>query len=100
MHEAFDLGDDHSAMSSTQTSGNVWPSADDLPEFRPTLQRAYSEIMALGQRLFPLFALALDLPEQYFADKLQHPGSAMRVLHYPPQFGPVDTKEIGIGAHT
>ncbi|GAA5955481.1 hypothetical protein JCM8115_006767 [Rhodotorula mucilaginosa] len=100
MHEAFDLGDDHSAMSSTQTSGNVWPSAEDLPDFRPTLQRAYSEIMALGQRLFPLFALALDLPEQYFADKLKHPGSAMRVLHYPPQFGPVDTKEIGIGAHT
>lgn len=24
----------------------------------------------------------------------------MRVLHYPPQTGPVDDRVIGIGAHT
>ncbi|BGP54810.1 hypothetical protein JCM8202_003318 [Rhodotorula sphaerocarpa] len=101
LHEGFDVGPENgAAMSSDQTSGNVWPSAEDLPQFRPTIERTLNEILALGQRLFPLFALALDLPEDYFASKLKAPGSAMRILHYPPQYGPVDTKEIGIGAHT
>lgn len=101
MHEAVDFGPEQgAAMSAEQTSGNMWPSAEDLPDFRPAIERAINEILALGQRLFPLFALALDLPEDFFADKLKNPGSAMRILHYPPQYGPVDTKEIGIGAHT
>lgn len=29
--------------------------------------------VALGKRLFPLFALALDLPEDFFADKVNLP---------------------------
>ncbi|GAA5904688.1 hypothetical protein JCM6882_008347 [Rhodosporidiobolus microsporus] len=99
VHEAWDMGDDSQVLKEGQT-GNLWPSEKDLPEFRPTVQRCWDEIMALGKRLFPIFALALDLPEDYFADKLTNPGSVMRLLHYPPQYGPVDLKEIGIGAHT
>ncbi|BGP15049.1 hypothetical protein JCM10213_002806 [Rhodosporidiobolus nylandii] len=99
VHEAWDMGDDSQVMKAGQT-GNQWPPAEDLPEFKPVVQRAWDEIMALGKRLFPIFALALDLPETYFDDKLTNPGSVMRLLHYPPQFGPVDLAEIGIGAHT
>ncbi|GAA6037832.1 hypothetical protein JCM8097_005061 [Rhodosporidiobolus ruineniae] len=99
VHEAFDIGDDSQVLKDGQT-GNLWPNAEDLPDFKPAVQRAWDEIMALGKRLFPLFALALDLPEDYFDDKLTNPGSVMRLLHYPPQYGEVDLKEIGIGAHT
>ncbi|GAA6004948.1 hypothetical protein JCM10207_008460 [Rhodosporidiobolus poonsookiae] len=99
VHEAWDMGDDSQTLKEGQT-GNLWPPAEDLPEFRPVVQKAWDEIMALGKRLFPLFALALDLPEDYFNDKLTNPGSVMRLLSYPPQFGPVDLAEIGIGAHT
>ncbi|GAA5822103.1 hypothetical protein JCM11251_004858 [Rhodosporidiobolus azoricus] len=99
VHEAWDMGDDSQVLKEGQT-GNLWPSEKDLPEFRPTIQKCWDEIMALGKRLFPLFAIALDLPEEYFNDKLTNPGSVMRILHYPPQYGPVDLKEIGIGAHT
>lgn len=56
--------------------------------------------MALGKRLFPLFALALGLDEHYFDDKLRRPGHTMRVLYYPPQYGEIDARELGIGAHT
>ncbi|CDR43360.1 RHTO0S08e00606g1_1 [Rhodotorula toruloides] len=100
VHEAWDMGDDSQVMREGKKNGNQWPSPTDLPEFQAKLQRAWDEIMALGKRLFPLFALALDLPEDYFADKLKNPGSTMRILHYPPQFGPMDSKEIGIGAHS
>ncbi|GAA5971821.1 hypothetical protein JCM11641_001527 [Rhodosporidiobolus odoratus] len=99
VHEAWDMGDDSQVLKHGQT-GNLWPPAEDLPDFKPMVQRAWDEIMALGKRLFPLFALALDLPEDYFANKLTNPGSVMRLLHYPPQYGPVDLAEIGIGAHT
>jgi hypothetical protein len=70
--------------------------------------------------LFPLFALAMDLPESFFSDKVglfnldprtdpdgadntpqtRSSAAMMKVLHYPPQTGPVDDRVIGIGAHT
>ncbi|GAA5854615.1 hypothetical protein JCM8547_004909 [Rhodosporidiobolus lusitaniae] len=99
VHEAWDMGDDSQVLKEGQT-GNLWPSEQDLPEFKPVVQKAWDEIIALGRRLFPLFALALDLPEDYFNPLITNPGSVMRLLHYPPQFGPVDLAEIGIGAHS
>ena len=77
--------------------------------------------MRLGQYLFPLFALALDLPEDFFSDKvgcckscavhvvrlrdtasaqITKPAAIMRMLYYPPQTGVMDDRTIGIGAHT
>jgi isopenicillin N synthase-like dioxygenase len=67
-----------------------------------------------------LFALALDLPEDFFADKvcldiclflvhndvlywfeqITKPAAIMRLLYYPPQTGIVDDRIIGIGSHT
>jgi len=54
----------------------------------------------LGKSLFPLFAQALNLPENFFDDKTQHSAALMKLLHYPPQSGAVDERIIGIGAHT
>jgi isopenicillin N synthase-like dioxygenase len=68
-----------------------------------------------------LFALALDLPEDFFSDKvggrnsyivhvvqltntvpeqITKPAAIMRLLYYPPQTGVIDDRIIGIGAHT
>jgi len=47
-----------------------------------------------------LFALALGLPEDFFADKITKPAAIMRLLYYPPQTGIVDDRTIGIGSHT
>lgn len=30
----------------------------------------------------------------------KNPAAILRLLHYPPQTGPVDERVIGIGAHT
>ncbi|KAJ7046426.1 hypothetical protein C8F04DRAFT_1064213 [Mycena alexandri] len=77
---------------------NIWPTR--LPEFRAAALEYYHHALNLGRLLFPLFALALDLPEDFFADKTKHSAALMRLLHYPPQFREVDDRVIGIGAHT
>ena len=99
MHEAFDIGDDSQTMKAGNGSGNLWPPASDLPQFRPCVEKAFNSVLSLGKRLAPLFALALDLPEDHFESSLTNPGSTFRLLSYPPQYGEVDLKEIGIGAH-
>ncbi|KAF7299439.1 2OG-Fe oxygenase [Mycena indigotica] len=105
LHEGFDLGWEepgNNAMSGV----NVWPAETLLPGFRDVMEsnkRRYSRAaVSLGQLLFPLFALALDLPEAFFNDKTTKPAAIMRLLHYPPQKPAIDDdgRVIGIGAHT
>ncbi|KAJ7166307.1 hypothetical protein C8R43DRAFT_985441 [Mycena crocata] len=87
-----------SAKDDVMAGANVWPA--ELPEFREAALEYYHRALNLGRLLFPLFALALDLPEDFFVDKTKHSAALMRLLHYPPQFGEVDDRVIGIGAHT
>ncbi|KAI0292652.1 Clavaminate synthase-like protein [Multifurca ochricompacta] len=108
LHEGFDLGWEEpntGAVRSSEEDGsmageNVWPDDGLLPGFRQAVLDYYHAAVRLGQYLFPLFALALDLPENFFADKTTKPAAIMRLLHYPPQTGIVDDRIIGIGAHT
>lgn len=104
LHEGFDFGpegdDGNEKTEKNAMSGaNVWPTRY-VPEFRESVLRYYQEAIRLGRSLFPLFALALDLPENYFEDKTKEAAAIMRVLHYPPQTGPHDDRVVGIGAHT
>ncbi|KAI0088625.1 Clavaminate synthase-like protein [Irpex rosettiformis] len=107
MHEGFEFGweeimpkegDEKRSNDGVMAGSNIWPSG--LPEFREAVLMYYHAAVELGKQLFPLFALALDLPENYFEDKTRNSAALMRVLHYPPQTGPVDDRVIGIGAHT
>jgi len=82
---------------------NVWPDTSTLPDFKESVLAYYHAAIRLGQSLFPLFALALDRPENFFDDKTTKPAAIMRLLHYPPQNPKsvdADDRVIGIGAHT
>ncbi|KAN0087661.1 hypothetical protein V8E55_006282 [Tylopilus felleus] len=107
LHEGFDIGwesidhDAHPPASGPMSGANVWP--ENLPAFREDVLAYYHSAVKLGQSLFPIFAVALDLPENFFDDKacfFSRSGVIMRLLHYPPQ--PASTPEgvEGIGAHT
>ncbi|KAL4249350.1 iron/ascorbate-dependent oxidoreductase family protein [Abortiporus biennis] len=107
MHEGFEFGweelipkeqDGKRANDGAMAGANVWPS--DLPRFREDVLGYYHAAVNLGRKLFPLFALALDLEANFFDDKTKNAAAIMRVLHYPPQTGIVDDRVIGIGAHT
>lgn len=104
LHEAFDLAldvpaDDPDVLAGKRLYGpNCWP--QHLPEFRAAADRYYGELRQLGDRLFQAFALALDLPEDFFAAKITKPLAQMRLLRYPPQTGPVNARQLGTGAHS
>ncbi|KAH9919300.1 Clavaminate synthase-like protein [Fomitopsis serialis] len=105
LHEGFDLGwEEFSGEGRTAEEdgvmggGNVWPKG--LPGFREASLEYYHAAVNLGKMLFPLFALALNLPETFFDDKTTKPAAIMRLLYYPPQTGAVDARVEGIGAHT
>ncbi|CAE7172935.1 unnamed protein product [Rhizoctonia solani] len=101
LHECFDIGPEINASSNSSMSGsNVWPAEDVIPGFQGVVLKYYQEVIALGLKLFPAFALALNLPEDFFAEKVQTAAAIMRLLHYPPQTGVIDDRIQGIGAHT
>lgn len=74
---------------------NVWP---DLPRWRERLQACFDALLAVGRTLHAGFAIDLELPEDFFADKLDRPQAAMRLLRYPA--GDVAHEAGGAGTHT
>jgi isopenicillin N synthase-like dioxygenase len=80
------------------TGQNQWPEA--LPEMRSGVTEYYGQVLALARHLIRYFALALGLPEGYFDDMMERPGSMGKVLHYPPQLRRAADAPLGIGAHT
>jgi isopenicillin N synthase-like dioxygenase len=76
---------------------NRWP--DGMPEFRAAMLAYYRAMERMTQRLVPAFAVALDLPRDYFAAAFAEPNCTIRLIHYPPQPNPEDN-EFGFAPHT
>jgi isopenicillin N synthase-like dioxygenase len=102
MGEDFTDPEQLSLLTSTplplaQTPRNQWPSHPAALFWRPALYRYYRAMFAFSKRMLHIFALALDLPEDYFDAITTHPMTNVRAVHYPPQQSQSD---VGIGAHT
>lgn len=79
---------------------NKWPSETVDPEaWRLTLLDYFGEMEKLSGRLLRAFALALELPENYFAQFYRKPITQISLLHYPPQKLRLET-DYGIRPHT
>jgi isopenicillin N synthase-like dioxygenase len=76
---------------------NQWP--EGLPGFRETCVAYCDALEALGKSLLPIYAVALDLPEDFFAPGFQEPQYTLRLAHYPQQ-DPMVENEFGIAPHT
>ncbi|MCC6471921.1 MAG: isopenicillin N synthase family oxygenase [Alphaproteobacteria bacterium] len=104
LKEGFDLmrelgPDDPDVRAGKPLHGpNQWP--DDLPGFRASILGYYAAMEELAKTLLRGMALSLDLDENWFADKTKKPLAYLRLLHYPPQKGMIDEREIGCGAHS
>ncbi len=77
---------------------NVWPT--ELPQFQPQVYSYFQSVFSLGCKLFGSFALALNLPEDFFNSELSKPIAQLRLLYYPPTTEMRPEPTMGIGAHT
>lgn len=95
-----DLPPDHPlVVEGTPLHGpNQWP--ENLPGWREAMEAYYRALSGLGRQIMHAFALALDLPEDFFEAKLTGPMATAGPLHYPPQHGAITEKRLGAGAHT
>jgi len=62
--------------------GNVWP--EEVPEFKEIALEVYRRLEKTGVQMLKAIALYLNLPENYFDDKVKHGNSILRPIHYFP----------------
>ncbi len=77
---------------------NQWPAGEDA--WRGVLQDYYAQVFELGQRILSGFALALDVPADFFRPKYTRPLVRTRLVHYPPQHEDTSEGQYGAATHT
>jgi isopenicillin N synthase-like dioxygenase len=82
-----------------------WEATANLPHFKDAIVRYWRSCLTVARALVWCFALSLDLPEDFFAEKFTHPDAALALNYYPPLPAPQSSAEQGeaevsIGSHT
>ncbi|WP_025763667.1 isopenicillin N synthase family dioxygenase [Dyadobacter tibetensis] len=75
---------------------NVFP--ENLPEFKSLTLEVYGMFENTGRTLLKAIALYLELPEDYFEDKVKNGDSLLRALHYFPIENPDALEEGAVRA--
>ena len=77
---------------------NRWP---QIPKnFRESFEIYYQGMNSLSNKLMHLFALALNLPKDFFLPYIGHPISALRANHYPAISSPHLKGQLRAGEHS
>ncbi|WP_149540307.1 isopenicillin N synthase family dioxygenase [Siccirubricoccus phaeus] len=76
---------------------NLWPAHPAA--LKPAYEAYFRRMGALAEELMAMFALALDLPEEFFADKIDRHISRLRVRNYPAPEVPPRPGQLRAGAH-
>jgi isopenicillin N synthase-like dioxygenase len=108
LFEAFNIGPDvvdpHDPSIAVERhrlfAANIWP--DEMPQLRPALVAYMDAARAVADTLMAVYAMALGLPDGYFAAFTTHSTDTLRVNHYQTQPGDPDPDpgQLGMGEHT
>lgn len=77
---------------------NMWPERPD--GMQAVWEAYYAEMNRLAGDLMRLFALALDMQEHWFDDKIDRHITNFSAIHYPPQGDAPSANQLRGGAHT
>ena len=74
---------------------------DDLPRFNEVTREVYTRLEYAGKHLLRAIAVYLELPENYFDDKVHNGNSILRAIHYFPIEDPdaLPDDAVRAGAH-
>ena len=106
LKESFSLGPlampDHPSCQTEEAEPlyrpNMWP--ENPATLRPTYEAYVRALDRLSQHLHRLAAIAFDLPEDYFEDKIDRGFSLLRVLNYPDQREEPEQGQLRAGEHS
>lgn len=87
---------------------HIWEGTLGVPGFKDDAIAYYGSVLSLARRLTKIFALALDLDENYFDALTTYPGADLAFNLYPPvaadiakiPSGKSMSHEVGLGSHT
>lgn len=79
--QELDLIPDSDAVKA-EYPANLWP--EEIPQFKKDAIEAYQTLENAGKQMLRAIALNLDLPEEYFEDKVAFGNSILRQIHYFP----------------
>ncbi len=103
-NESFFISHDRAADHPDVLAGlplrgrNQWP--EGLPGLREDMTAYFHALGAMCDRMLPPFAVALDMPADFFAPFFADEGHAnLRFLHYPPQED-MSENTFGTAPHT
>lgn len=85
-------------MARNAFAPNVWP--DEVADFMPAMVDYYRAMDRLALTLMRLFALALQLDEHWFDDKVDKHMTHLVVQNYPDQERPPRPGQLRCGAHS
>ena len=93
-----DLPDDHPDIINNKRfrGANQWPA--NLDGFRETTVAYMNALEGLAKSMLPLYARALDLPADFFAEGFTEPQYTLRLSHYPPAVA--EDNQFGLAPHT
>jgi isopenicillin N synthase-like dioxygenase len=79
----------------------VWEGTSHLPNFKEDSLAYWAACLTLARKLVRIFALSLDLPEDYFDSRVTYPGADGLYNYYPPA-GEEEkaNNSVGLGSHT
>ena len=67
--------------------GTIYPrnvTVSEIPEFNPVFEEAFESFEYSGAALLSSIATYLQLPEDYFKERIHNGNSILRAIHYPP----------------
>lgn len=105
LKESFSIGPTQTWEASTwekargfEGAPTLWP--EEPRDLKDIYRRYFTEMGMLASRILSIFALALDLPPDFFASKVDRHASALRALNYPPLREAPRPGQLRAGAHT
>ena len=94
-HVGRDLADGHRFEANYPK--NVWPR--EVAEFQATMQLIFRELDRVGKVMLEALTGPLQVPKDFFAERVGDGNSILRLLHYPPIPAGVDPRCIRAAAH-
>ncbi|MEN2283975.1 2-oxoglutarate and iron-dependent oxygenase domain-containing protein [Algoriphagus sp. SE2] len=101
LKEFYHVGQELSTIPDTdplksEYPANLWP--DEVPDLKKDANEAFRILENAGKAMLRAIALNLELPEDYFEDKVAYGNSILRQIHYFPIENPDEVPSDAVRA--